>query len=55
MITNQRDAAAVFQRLAISLASSGIQHVIFTTYALDHDAEAKDSMHTRQFRGSSLC
>lgn len=43
MITNQRDAAAVFQRLAISLASSGIQHVIFTTYALDHDAEAKDN------------
>jgi hypothetical protein len=31
-ITIQRDEAAVFERLAISLKGSGIQHVIFTTY-----------------------
>ncbi|PVH86704.1 putative tetrahydrofolylpolyglutamate synthase [Cadophora sp. DSE1049] len=41
LITDQRDAAAVFERLATSLASNGIQHAIFTTYERDQDTEAK--------------
>lgn len=31
-ITDQRDGAAVFERLATSLVGGGIQYVIFTTY-----------------------
>lgn len=45
LITDQRDAAAVFERLATSLVSSEIQHVIFTTYERDQDSESKNSMH----------
>ncbi|EPE27451.1 MurD-like peptide ligase, catalytic [Glarea lozoyensis ATCC 20868] len=32
LLTDQRDGAAVFERLAASLVGSGIEHVIFTTY-----------------------
>ncbi|KAH8787523.1 folylpolyglutamate synthase [Hyaloscypha sp. PMI_1271] len=36
MITEQRDKAAVFERLAASLKGSSVQHAIFTTYERDH-------------------
>lgn len=39
-ITDQRDGAAVFQRLATSLTGSGIQYVIFTTYERDQDFDS---------------
>jgi folylpolyglutamate synthase len=39
-ISDQRDGAAVFERLATSLAGSGIQYLIFTTYERDHDFDS---------------
>ncbi len=45
LITDQRDAAAVFERLATSLAGNGIQYAIFTTYERDQESESKNSMH----------
>ncbi|KAG4438947.1 hypothetical protein IFR05_005573 [Cadophora sp. M221] len=43
LTTDQRDTAAVFERLAASLASSGIQYAIFTTYERDQDSESKNN------------
>jgi folylpolyglutamate synthase len=45
LITDQRDGAAVFERLATALAGSGVQHAIFTTYERDHDSDSRNSMH----------
>jgi hypothetical protein len=39
-ISDQRDGAAVFERLAASLAGSGIQYVIFTTYERDQSSNS---------------
>lgn len=36
MITEQRDKAAVFERLAASLKGSSVHHAIFTTYERDN-------------------
>jgi folylpolyglutamate synthase len=39
-ITDQRDDAAVFERLANSLWGSGVQYVIFTTYKREQDFDS---------------
>jgi folylpolyglutamate synthase len=39
-ISDQRDEAAVFERLATSLAGSGMQYVIFTMYERDQDFDS---------------
>ena len=39
-ISDQRDGAAVFERLATSLAGSGMQYVIFTMYERDQDFDS---------------
>ncbi|KAH8659373.1 putative tetrahydrofolylpolyglutamate synthase [Tricladium varicosporioides] len=43
LITDQRDGAAVFERLATSLRGSGIQYVIFTTYERDLDPDPRNN------------
>ncbi|KAH7412583.1 putative tetrahydrofolylpolyglutamate synthase [Cadophora sp. MPI-SDFR-AT-0126] len=43
-ITDHRDAAAVFERLATSLVNNGIQYVIFTTYERGQDTDAANIM-----------
>jgi folylpolyglutamate synthase len=40
-ITDQRDGAAVFERLATSLVGSGIQYAIFTTYERGQDFDSR--------------
>ena len=45
LITNQRDGAAVFECLATSLAGSGIQYAIFTTYEPGHNSDSENGMH----------
>jgi folylpolyglutamate synthase len=47
LLTDQRDSAAVFERLAASLVGSGIEHVIFTTYQHGDESDSRDSMQTR--------
>ena len=44
-ISDQRDGAAVFERLATSLAGSGMQYVIFTTYERDQDFDSGISIY----------
>jgi folylpolyglutamate synthase len=45
LITDQRDGAAVFERLANSLAGNGVQYAIFTTYGRNQDSDTNGRMH----------
>jgi folylpolyglutamate synthase len=45
LITDQRNGAAVFERLATSLAGSEVQYAIFTTYERDQDSDSRNGMH----------
>jgi hypothetical protein len=45
LITDQRDGAAVFERLATSLAGSEVQYAIFTTYDRGQDSDSRNGVH----------
>ena len=49
LITDQRDGAVVFERLATSLAGSGVQYAIFTTYEQDQDSDSRNGMYFFSF------
>ena len=44
LITDQRDRAAVFGRLATSLTGIQVQYAIFTTYERDQDSGSRNGM-----------